>query len=45
VVAMAEKVYIQDAKPLIWMNFEQDLLARFGLTDYEDFDEALLHIE
>jgi hypothetical protein len=27
------------------MNFEQDLLACFGPTDYEDFDEALSHIE
>ncbi|KAJ0046470.1 hypothetical protein Pint_04288 [Pistacia integerrima] len=42
---MAEKIYVQDAKPFVWMNFEQDLLARFGPTDYEDFDEALSHIE
>jgi hypothetical protein len=40
-----KKIYIQDAKPFVWMNFEQDLLARFGPIDYEDFDEALSHIE
>jgi hypothetical protein len=43
VVAVA--IYVQDAKPLVWVNFEQKLLARFGPTDYEDFDEALSHIE
>jgi hypothetical protein len=40
-----KKIYAQDAKPLVWETFEQDLLARFGPTDYEDFDEALSHIE
>jgi hypothetical protein len=40
-----KKIYVQDAKPFIWANFEQDLLARFGPTDCENFDEALSHIE
>jgi hypothetical protein len=40
-----KKIYAQDAKPLVWETFEQDLLARFGPTGYEDFDEALAHIE
>jgi hypothetical protein len=39
-----KKVYQEDAKPVTWENFEQELLARFGLIDYEDFDEALSHI-
>lgn len=30
--------YLKDAKPVTWANLEQ---ARYGPTDYEDFDEAL----
>ncbi|KAJ0010323.1 hypothetical protein Pint_33769 [Pistacia integerrima] len=40
-----KKVYAQDTKPVVLMNFEQDLLARFRPIDYEDFDEVLSHIE
>jgi len=27
-----------------WVFFEKELLARFGSTDYEDFDEALSRV-
>jgi hypothetical protein len=40
-----KNIYVQDAKPFIWVNFEQDLLAPFGPTDYKDFNEALSCIE
>jgi hypothetical protein len=39
-----KKAYLEDAKSITWADFERELLARFGPTDYEDFDEALSRI-
>ncbi|KAF8405746.1 hypothetical protein HHK36_007823 [Tetracentron sinense] len=39
-----QKVYHADTQPVTWEIFERELLARFGPTEYEDFDEALSHI-
>jgi hypothetical protein len=35
------KVYQDENQPITWPILEKELLARFGPTEYEDYDEAL----
>lgn len=38
------KVYWTDGQSVTWEIFVNELLARFGPTEYENFDEVLSHI-
>jgi len=38
------RAYIEEGKEVIWEVFEEELWARFGLVDCEDFDEALSRV-
>ncbi|TXG63603.1 hypothetical protein EZV62_010597 [Acer yangbiense] len=39
-----QKIYVEENQPVTWQVFQMELLARFGPTEYEDFDEALSHV-
>lgn len=38
------KVYQEEGRPIMWKTFVDELWARFGPTDCEDFDEALSRV-
>ncbi|XP_042941551.1 uncharacterized protein LOC122288885 [Carya illinoinensis] len=38
------RTFQEDGRVLSWMNFEDELWARFGPSDCEDFDEALSRV-
>jgi hypothetical protein len=39
------RMYIEEGQIMTWETFEDELWARFGLTEYEDFDETLSRIK
>ena len=38
------KAYKEEGRTVTWRDFEEELWARFGPTDCEDFDEALSRV-
>jgi len=40
-----KKIYQEEDKLITWAILEKELLARFGPTEYEDYDEALSHVK
>ena len=40
-----KKMYKEEWLPITWEVFERELLIRFGLTEVEDYDEALSRIQ
>lgn len=38
------RTYKEEGKEVSWAAFEEELWARFGPTEGEDFDEALSHV-